>query len=474
VPTRSPITRSLLTSALIAAAFPAAATASTQTSPPPTPVIKTIKPMSLQLGETLTITGRNFIKGKNKTTVVFKRDGHRTVFVRAIGATSTKLTVVVPDKLLPFFTQSNGIPAPTRFRVNVLARRFGERFTALSASPLVSPRVDQAKVAAPAPTATTATTAPAAIFCDPSDPNGDADGDGLSNGLEQQIGTDPCKADTDGDGVPDGFEYQSALDLNRTAGTSAIPVPYPGKRPYPNPLDPSDANTDYDGDGLTLMNEYRASKYLGWTNDLSQLPYSDGKQLTGTPIHCNSSPELTAYCAYADINHDGILQDDEKDADGDGLPNWDELYGRETQLWWTAVHGDEPPYPLTYQTLDWLNPDSDGDGIVDGQDDSDHDGYTNIQEISRPYATSIFTSTLGAYDPANGSNDGPFVPLGDVAEVNPFNPCLPDPNSPACMRHPPLANPPAPFSGNPVDRGPNGSQQGYQLAWPHQWGSVGP
>jgi hypothetical protein len=461
MPARSPFP-TLLALALVAAAFPAAASASTNASPPATPVIRSIKPMTLQLGETLTITGRNFIKGKNRNTVVFKRNGRRNVFVRAVSATPTQLTVVVPDKLLAFLATSNGLPAPTRFRVNVLSRRFGERFTKLSASPLISPRAEQALTPAPAPVAT-------APVCDPSDPNGDADGDGLSNALEKQIGTDPCKADTDGDGVPDGFEYQSALDLNRTAGTSAVPLPYPGKRPYPNPLDRTDANTDYDGDGLTLMDEYQASKYLGWTNDLSQLPYSDGKQVTGPPILCNSSAALTAYCAYADMNHDGVLQDDEKDADGDGLPNWDELYGRETQAWWTAVYADETVYPLTYRPLDWLNPDTDGDGLPDGQDDTDHDGYTNIQEISRTYATSIFSSTLGAYDPANGSNDGPFVWPGDVAEVNPFNPCLPDPKSPACILHPSLANPPAPFNHKPVDPGPKGFGSNYQLGWPHQW-----
>ena len=34
-------------------------------------------------------------------------------------------------------------------------------------------------------------------------------------------------------------------------------MPYPGKRPYPNPLDGTDANTDYDGDSLTLGEEYK-------------------------------------------------------------------------------------------------------------------------------------------------------------------------------------------------------------------------
>ena len=38
--------------------------------------------------------------------------------------------------------------------------------------------------------------------------------------------------------VEDGYEYQSALDLNHYP--RSIPLPYPGKRPYPNPLDPGD------------------------------------------------------------------------------------------------------------------------------------------------------------------------------------------------------------------------------------------
>ena len=65
----------------------------------------------------------------------------------------------------------------------------------------------------------------------------DHDNDLLSNSLELQIGTDPCLADTDKDGMTDGWEYWSAKDLNVKA------VPYPGKRPFPNALDPSDGDS---------------------------------------------------------------------------------------------------------------------------------------------------------------------------------------------------------------------------------------
>ena len=44
------------------------------------------------------------------------------------------------------------------------------------------------------------------------DPDGDEDGDGLSNGDEEAYGTDPEVADTDGDGLNDGDEV--ALGAN--------------------------------------------------------------------------------------------------------------------------------------------------------------------------------------------------------------------------------------------------------------------
>ncbi len=44
------------------------------------------------------------------------------------------------------------------------------------------------------------------------DPSLDPDGDGLPNGLELIVGTDPFNADTDGDGFPDGVEVASGSD----------------------------------------------------------------------------------------------------------------------------------------------------------------------------------------------------------------------------------------------------------------------
>ena len=104
---------------------------------------------------------------------------------------------------------------------------------------------------------------------------------------EADLKLDPCLADTDGDSVEDGYEYQAAVDLNHYTGTQ--PLPYPGKRPYPNPLDPADgtpSGTDYDDDGLLLREEFLLAALLGRRQSAapptrsrsSGLLYSDGLQ----------------------------------------------------------------------------------------------------------------------------------------------------------------------------------------------------
>jgi hypothetical protein len=42
----------------------------------------------------------------------------------------------------------------------------------------------------------------------------DADGDGLTDAEEAELGTDPAKADSDGDGYDDGFEVEYGTDPN--------------------------------------------------------------------------------------------------------------------------------------------------------------------------------------------------------------------------------------------------------------------
>ena len=80
-------------------------------------MVSQVSPLKLGVGDVMTITGKNFRKGKNKNTVVFKRDGGRAVFVKAPDATTTKIGVTVPAKLLPFMKKKKGKRTYTRFPV---------------------------------------------------------------------------------------------------------------------------------------------------------------------------------------------------------------------------------------------------------------------------------------------------------------------------------------------------------------------
>ncbi len=386
-----------LAAALLCAPAPAAATSTRF------PVVKAVLPHELRVGTTLTILGRNFVPGLGHDTVVFQNPGSPAVFARARSATSTKITLVVPAALDRFLSgAAKNAPKATRVRIRVLGRRFALAFTTDSLSPVIEPGVS------PPPAAALSCAQQAKLS-----PNGDQDADGLSNALELRYGTDPCNPDTDGDGVTDGYEYYAALDLN---GDS---FPYPATEPWPNPLDPSDSGDDFDGDGLTMQQEFTLWKYVGATFPLTQ--YSDGTQNSGGLVAVTNSQMATL-----DLDGDGYLEDDERDADGDGLSNIVELNTSGTQAWWAAKYPGEAPYSIRhFSQLSPINPDSDGDGIPDGQDDQDNDGWDNFEEMQ------LGRDRTGL-------------------RVQPYNPCLPDPYAPTCSRSVPVtvAQPWAPFDGS--------------------------
>jgi len=233
-----------LPSALVAALLvggvvssPAAAA----TKRPGFPTIKQASPKRLGIGNTLTITGTNFRKGRNKTTVVFKRDGGRAIFIKVRNASTTKLSFVIPAKLLPFLAQKKGKPVPTRFRLRVLASRFGKRYTTVKGSPVIGAR---------------AISVGTKDDCDGvrigNATDADDDNDLLDDGLEAQLKTDACKRDSDADGMSDGWEHFSAVDRN---GKS---LPAPVAKPYPNALFAEGVEVDHDGDGLSDASEYAA------------------------------------------------------------------------------------------------------------------------------------------------------------------------------------------------------------------------
>jgi hypothetical protein len=406
--------RTITTLAVSATAVLALPAGTAVAKTPKYPVVTKVTPMKVGVGDLLTIKGKGFRAGKNKNTVVFKRFGQRAVFVKAESATATAIRLHVPLKLQAYMKVANNLPVPSVFSIRIIAKRFGQKFTSRKLSPTVGP----AGTGITAPGVTPLSAYEQCLATAQANPAGDEDKDSLTNDLEKKVSTDPCVADTDTDGMTDGWEYQSARDLNSSA--YPYPVTYPGKRRWPNPLDPEDGKYDFDGDGLSASQEFALWQYVGspFNADGTLGAYSDGTQNTGGPVPAAGNPAL-------DIHPDGNLTDDERDADGDGLSNETEWNLRGLQHWWAVVYKDEKPYTWRiFAELSAVDPDSDGDGVLDGADDQDVDGYDNFTEMQ-----------LGR--------------SGSGLAVQPFNPCLPNPWSLTCGRYIPLETGSAwpPFDG---------------------------
>lgn len=432
--------------ALLLPVAPADAAKKKKKAKPAFPTISKVTPSRARVGQQLTIRGKNYLVGKNRTTVVFKRNGKAPVFIKADLSTKTLLKVTLPKSLTTQLVTKDGYAIFTSFKLRVGAKRFGKSYTSgkLSVGPEVQADVD---VDACAKVRTG------------SDPNGDLDGDLLTNAEELGLRNplNPCTADSDGDTMTDGWEFFAAKDLNQRA------VPYPSKRPFPNGLDPSDAGYDYDGDGLTAKQEFDLWYQFGRPSqtmaDRDQLLYSDGTKTSNGPgpsqladlatLQANASacgstvvPPGLAYLGTGYSDPAVPVEDDEKDADHDGLGNWAEANGWMQQKWWTGTYS-EKAYPLrNFQDLDPVDPDVDGDGCLDGLDDQDADDWPNWTEHGQHDATyfdgatqwlsfSAPSSEFSGWNGwANASSAGypPFV-------ANPFNPCMPDPTSRSCSKY---------------------------------------
>ena len=484
----------LMVPATAGAAVHAEASAKKKKAKPP--VVTRVAPMHVAIGQKLEIRGRHFLRGRNKNTVVFKRSGGKAVFVKADVGTTKLLRLTVPTKLKSALATRVGAPVPTRFRLRVLSKRFGKRFTAISRSPIVGPELP--------PTPATPPRAAA---------DGDCDGDGVVNGSETdddgdliddstelRYKTDGCKADSDGDTVNDGYEIQSARDLNDDEYQNGQSIlPYPEKRPYPNALF-ADATVDYDGDSLSLGEEFSLWKAYRDHDGLDPLIYSDGNQYSvynrdaagrrpGSPRHdpfakhvdflnwatgagyrnvrwqgsnydlrdFNHDGSVSAtrevdgtepeyYYSeqyYYDYDSDGKLSDDERDEDADGLTNFDEAHGRLQPGYWSGCYASEVRFGVPYAGTDIVDPDTDGDGVRDGADDQDHDDLSNLGEMSRNASTGLKVGS-----PCNEKGAVVHDPSGP-GRVNPFNPCLPDNRARTCSRHPGLGGTTgAPFDGS--------------------------
>jgi len=242
----------------------------------------------------------------------------------------------------------------------------------------------------------------------------DSDGDQISDNVEGFYGLNPGLAvdalgDLDGNGQSNADQFLAGVPL--TQGLSSFDRDGDGMTDVFevvhgfNPNAAADAVLDADNDGVLNVEE-------GWLNlsptnadTLSTGGHGDWGRLVAS--YSNDPVDVAALAASWPYFH----RQASGDWDNDGLPDaWEHIYGS----WrYTAgqnlrhpdaaldVDADELPSLWEYRlTLNPLSADSDGDGILDGDEDADGDGLTNKQEIA------LGTSPLDMDTDQDGYHDG--------------------------------------------------------------------
>ena len=416
-----------MTAALTALAAPATAGAAPVASAAKSvkkkqPVVTRVAPMELNAGDTLTIYGKNFRRGKGKNSVAFKAIGQRAIFVTADISTRKVMKVVIPERLEEVMIVRAGTIVPTKFKLRVLAKRFGKRFTNLADSPTIGASVDTPAPGEPGAPVVPEGPPPADGDCDAdgvlNGADADDDGDLLNDDLETALKLNTCEVDSDGDGVQDGYEYKAAVDLNDDEyADPQDSLPYPGKRSYPNPLDGGDASTDFDGDSLTLKEEFDLWVYTGAAG-LFPLSYSDGEQYsisqrrgdgqrvpTLSRVDYDKQLSFLAHAAAVGRRNVGLE---------DGSPWWDHDTVRNTYglldfnrdgIEADVVLGPPSPQPVigldnAYRVTEKWYFDFDNDGFLsDEERDEDADGLTNFDELHGRMLPEYWTACYGAEVP---------------------------------------------------------------------------
>jgi hypothetical protein len=267
----------------------------------------------------------------------------------------------------------------------------------------------------------------------------DSDGDGLTNGQEDTLGTGRGNPDSDGDGANDGAETGN---VNAPLDTDSDGVP--------NVLESQ--LTDSDGDGVADQNDagngnpcvpnINSAPCRALDNDGDGL--SNGQEDTlGTNRDtadtdgdgANDAAEVGGNVnAPADTDGDGIinaLEPSTTDSDGDGVPNQLDPANNNACVPNANSAGclslDSDGDDLSNGQEDTLgtsrsNPDSDGDGASDGAEAGGNPG--NPPDTDADGIPNVFESSIA-------DTDGDGVPNQTDSANN--NACIPNPNSAACL-----------------------------------------
>lgn len=232
----------------------------------------------------------------------------------------------------------------------------------------------------------------------------DDDGDGLSNVNEFKVGSDPKNPDTDGDTLTDGAEVLTHHTSPALEDTDRDGMPdWWEIEEKLQPTNPNDRFQDPDGDGLVNLLEYQhETSPLNADHDGDAIP-------DGWEVQFGLDPTNFA---------DGLA-----DPDGDGANNRNE-YG--------VVALKTGRFSLYQQSTDPLDPDTDSDGLLDGEEnrygtnpfrpDTDVDGLTDGDEIHGTYRGFIT-------NPLTRDTDGDQLSDGDEIFITGTNPTLLDSDS---------------------------------------------
>ncbi len=228
--------------------------------------------------------------------------------------------------------------------------------------------------------------------------NPDTDGDGLSDGEELELGTDPLNPDTDGDGISDGDEMLQIYQLLKT------------------PLSWAESKVvaeNFGGHLAVVTSDEEISAIVSLLPEVKEVhPWIGASEVTdGVWQWVNGEPfEYTRWAKDEPNNYKG--------------PELYLRFSNKSLRWNDAGESVTAALLVEYaEGLDPLNPDSDGDGLSDGDEiniygtsphsyDSDGDGVGDGDEIAR------------GLDPLNPDTDGDGLSDGDEIAwgLDPLNP----------------------------------------------------
>lgn len=96
------------------------------------PEIVSVRPKTAKIGDQVLVIGNRFLKGKGRDTVYFKRESggrQQVVFVKGDGLDTHTIGVTLPTKLLQIMGTSGGKVLESSFVLRVQAKHLGEEFT---------------------------------------------------------------------------------------------------------------------------------------------------------------------------------------------------------------------------------------------------------------------------------------------------------------------------------------------------------